>query len=256
MLYRIDDPNAEGASVEGDCRSAHQLYEKYQRKLRKANKKARYKTLKLRVWINTETKPHRQKTHPKWLEVAIVLSAPARPASRENANTSWVIFLTTNLEASVEKVLSTYAKRWSIEVYFKEVKQNFGFLAEQSGRYEYAYASVHLSAMRYMLLFEASLLDGTLSYGEIRDKQTGILQALSWASLLWHLFRALIEGALEGLRQSLGAEVLKQVTEAIDMKVEQFLGERVAMQSIASEFPTASRRSGLPLDERCWLGKN
>jgi hypothetical protein len=223
MLYRIDDPDAEGASVEGDCRSAQQLYEKHKRKLRKANKKARYKTLKLRVWINTETTPYRQKTHPRWQEVAIVFSAPAQATCGENADTSWVIFLTTSLEVSAEKVLSTYAKRWSIEVYFKEVKQNFGFLAEQSGRYEYAYASIHLSAMRYLLLFEATLRDGSLSYGEMRDKQTGMLQALSWASLLWQLFRALVEGALEGLQQSLGPEVIKQVLSEIDMEVDEFL---------------------------------
>ena len=81
------------------------------------------------------------------------------------------------------KILQVYALRWSIEVYFKEIKQNLGFLKEQSGSYQFAYASVHLSAIRYVLLFDAMLRQGTLSYGEIRDRQTGQLQVLTYATL-------------------------------------------------------------------------
>ncbi len=84
-----------------------------------------------------------------------------------------------------------------MEVYFKEAKQNFGLLAEQSGAYQYAYASVHLAAMRYALIFEAMLRSGRSSYGEVRDRQTGHLRVLCFAGLLWQLFRSLIEGALD-----------------------------------------------------------
>ncbi|HOR73149.1 MAG TPA: transposase, partial [Verrucomicrobiota bacterium] len=93
-------------------------------------------------------------------------------------------------------MLQAYALRWSIEVYFKEVKQNLGFLKEQSGRYQVAYASVHLAAVRYLLLFEAMLRQGRLSYGEIRHRETGRLQVRTYATLLWQLLRSLIEGAL------------------------------------------------------------
>jgi len=223
MLYRTDNPKASGATVEGTCYSAHQLYNLHKRKLRKASKKARYQTYRLRVWINLETKAHRQHRHPRWEEVIVVLSAPVKETDGVSSDERWVIFLTTDLEASAEKVLSTYALRWAIEVYFKEVKQNFGFLAEQSGRYEYAYASVHLSAMRYLLLFEAALRDGSLNYGEIRDKQTGILQVLSFAALLWQLFRALIEGALDRLKEAIGKDIVNEITAAIDQEVDDFL---------------------------------
>ena len=121
---------------------------------------------------------------------------------------------TSNL--SETKILEVYALRWSIEVYFKEIKQNLGFLKEQSGRYQLAYASVHLAALRYLLLFEAMLRAGQLSYGEIRDRESGRLQTLTYAALLWQLFRALIEGALEGLVRDLGRKVVKKVLAAID----------------------------------------
>jgi hypothetical protein len=128
-------------------------------------------------------------------------------------------------ELSETKILEVYALRWSIEVYFKEIKQNLGFLKEQSGRYQLAYASVHLAALRYLLLFEAMLRGGQLSYGQIRDRESGRLQMLTYASLLWQLFRALIEGALEGLVRDLGRKVVKKVLAAIDQTVEGFLSE-------------------------------
>ena len=135
------------------------------------------------------------------------------------------VFLCTDVKLSEARILEAYALRWSIEVYFKEVKQNLGFLKEQSGRYQVAYASVHLAALRYLLLFEAMLRQGRLSYGEIRDQQSARLQILTYAALLWQLFRSLIEGALEGLVRDLGRRLLKKVLAAIDQSVEGFLQE-------------------------------
>ena len=119
--------------------------------------------------------------------------------------------------------------RWSIEVYFKEIKQNLGFLKEQSGRYQLAYASVHLAAMRYLLLLEAVLRNGQLTYGEIRDRESGRLQALTYAALLWQLFRALIEGVLESLVKELGRKVVRRILTAIDQTIEEFLNDALHM---------------------------
>ena len=140
-------------------------------------------------------------------------------------------------------MLQAYALRWSIEVYFKEVKQNLGLLKEQSGRYQVAYASVHLAAMRYLLLFEAMLRQGRLSYGEIRDRETGRLQVLTYATLLWQLLRSLIEGALGGLVRQLGRRVINKVLAAIDQGVEGFLEE--ALQISAPQVAVQLQAEGL-----------
>ena len=42
MKYRIDNPNAPGATPEGITYTARQLYEKHKRKMRKAGKESRY----------------------------------------------------------------------------------------------------------------------------------------------------------------------------------------------------------------------
>ena len=100
-----------------------------------------------------------------------------------------------------------------------------------------AYASVHLAALRYLLLFEAMLRAGQFSYGEIRDRQTGRLQMLTYATLLWQLFRALIEGALDGLVRDLRRQVVKKVLAAIDQSVEGFLNQawQITPQQVSAQ---------------------
>ena len=207
---------------QGHSYTARQLYVKVQRRLRPQHRRARYKTASLIVSLNLETD---ERQPAQWVEVRLVFSAPVRASSAD----TWVVFLCTDVGLSEVKILEIYALRWSIEVYFKEIKQPLGFLKEQSGRYELAYASVHLAALRYLLLFEAMLRNGQLSYGEIRDRESGRLQTLPYAALLWELFRALIEGALEGLVRDLGRVVLKKVLAAIDQTVEGFLNDALQM---------------------------
>jgi hypothetical protein len=207
---------------QGQSYTASELYAKVQRQMRPKNRRARYRTASLVVRLNLETDDQQP---ARWVEVRLVFSAPVRA----NHAQTWVVFLCTDVTLSDAKILEVYALRWSIEVYFKEIKQNLGFLKEQSGRYQVAYASVHLAAIRYLLLFEAMLRNGQLSYGEIRDKESGRLQTLTYAVLLWQLFRALIEGALDSLIKALGRTIVKKVLSAIDQTVEAFLTDALHM---------------------------
>ena len=207
---------------QGQSHTAKQLYVKIQRRMRPKNRRARYKTASITAFLNLATDP-RQPVH--WVEVRLVFSAPVRARSAD----TWVLFLCTEVTLSDARILEVYALRWSIEVYFKEIKQHLGFLKEQSGRYQLAYASVHLAAMRYLLLFEAMLRGGQLSYGEIRDRESGRLQTLTFAALLWQLFRALIEGALDTLVRDLGRKVVRKILNVIDQSVEGFLNDALHM---------------------------
>ena len=222
--------------------TAPQLFSKCQRQLKASGSKARYKTHRVKVWINLETEAKRA---PKWHEVALIFSAPVNPSSGASPEKAWVVFLTTDIEACTEKTLSMYALRWSVEVYFKEAKQNFGLLAEQSGSYQYAYASVHLAAMRYALIFEAMLQSGRLSYGEVRDRQTGHLQVLCFAGFLWQLFRSIIEGAFDSLSETFGKETLDPILEAIDSEVEDFLGRALHIDPGSLECQLAAEAMGI-----------
>ena len=110
------------------------------------------------------------------------------------------MFLSNDIELSAEEILEIYALRWSIEVYFKEVKQHFGFLKEQTGDYAVHFASIHLAAIRFILIVHGALSNG-VSFVRVRDKITKQLEYLTFARFLWELFRALIFGALGSLRE-------------------------------------------------------
>lgn len=194
--------------------TAQELYTKYHRKLQSTSKDGLYKTLKIEAEINLETA---QNKPARWKAVLLILSAPKRQDS-----TNWVIFLCTDLNLNAEEVLSIYAQRWSIEVYFKEAKQSFGLLAEQSGKYQVAYASVHLASVRYMLIYESMQNKGAISFGQQRDCISGQLQILTYSGLLWQLFRFLITGALEKM-SGLSQDLVRNILEALDQTVEEFL---------------------------------
>jgi hypothetical protein len=93
-----------------------------------------------------------------------------------------------------------------------------------------AYASINLAAIRDLLLFEAMLRNGSLSYGEIRDRQSGPILVLTCASLLWELFRGLIEGALDSLVRQLGKTTIELVRTTINQTVGEFLTSALQMR--------------------------
>lgn len=141
----------------------------------------------------------------------------------------WALFLTTDCDLEPAKILEIYALRWGIEVYFKEVKQNMGMLKEQTMSFASHIASIHLAALRYLLLVEAVGHSGKLSFGDVRNAAANNLRARSYAALLWDVFRALIAGALANLEQVFGTEAVGHVLHAIDADVQYFLDHILQM---------------------------
>ena len=53
---------------------------------------------------------------------------------------------------------------------------------------------------------------------------------LTYAGLLWQLFRALIDGSLESIVSVLGRDTVQKVASAIDQTVESFLNDALQMK--------------------------
>jgi len=70
----------------------------------------------------------------------------------DNKSKSWSAFLCTDLEATPEKVLKTYAKRWAIEPFFKECKQNLYLGKERCRNFDSIFASAAISIFRYIFV--------------------------------------------------------------------------------------------------------
>ena len=129
---------------------------------------------------------------------------------------------------SAEEVLLAYSKRWAVEVYFKELKQNLGFLKEQSGQFCVCYASLHLSAIRYMLLSNLMLEKGTLKFGQLLNKASGQLELLSFAGMLWEVFKALLSQALQAMKLTWAGKLL----ETLQAQFEEFLNQALQMDAL------------------------
>lgn len=193
--------------------TAKMLYALVRRKM-KAAPGQRFLTYALVVEINLSADGKTE----QWVAVKLLFSKPRR----EN-NDTWVVLLCTDTAYCAERILEIYALRWSIEVYFKEVKQGMGWMKEQSGRYTTHYASIHLAAIRYLLIYSLMLDDGRLRFGEMRNRITGAIEQLGFAAVLWEFFKALLNGVLDRFRNALGGEMLDAIKTAIHTTIEEFL---------------------------------
>ena len=131
-------------------------------------------------------------------------------------------------------MLQVYALRWSIEVYFKEAKQHLGFLKEQTRSFVSHIASIHLCAIRYLMLMNGKLNGPDSSLGELRDNIQDQLNSICFATHLWQIFRAIVGGTLTSLSKQLGCSV-SMIMKAIDTRVEEFFVNSLQLDVLTME---------------------
>ncbi|MEI6057237.1 MAG: transposase [Lentisphaerota bacterium] len=205
-----------------------ELYFLLRRRFRK-NSQCKWKTFSavVKIDLSEDIKIH------EYIQVKLVFSAP-----KDQKKDQWAAFLSTDIKLRNEDVLRVYALRWGVEVYFKEIKQNMGFLKEQSWSYVSHYASIHLTSIRYMLLFDILLLSGNCcSFGSMRNALTGKLEMLTFAAMLWELFKAIIYGVLDSFKELIGEEILNKIKCKISSTIEEFLEKALQLDEsyIANE---------------------
>jgi hypothetical protein len=71
---------------------------------------------------------------------------------RIGRHSKWNALITTDMKISFNKLMEVYKIRWSIEVFFKEAKQNLLLGQSQSRDFDGQIADVSLSFIRYILL--------------------------------------------------------------------------------------------------------
>lgn len=142
----------------------------------------------------------------------------------------WALFLTTDVNISMGRMLQVYALRWGIEVYFKEAKQHLGFLKEQTSTFASHTASIHLCAMRYLMLVHNKLAYEGMKIGEARSNIQEQLDAMSFAGKLWQQFRAVIAGTLHELESQLGCPA-EMIMAAMDEKIQAFFVSSLQLDS-------------------------
>lgn len=138
---------------------------------------------------------------PKWASVAkavcINVSLPksgsVRIAFISDGKKQWHAFLCTDLELDASKILEYYARRWAIEVFFKDAKQLLDLGKEQSNTFDAIIAGYSLVMIRYLLLvyvLNKSRITGPVGplFRELVDQH----QFLCIANQLWSDFKELL----------------------------------------------------------------
>lgn len=218
-IFRMKKSNLK-YRINGKQYTATEIHLLLKRRMKRLNGSP-YRTCTADVQLNLSTKPGQD----EWVEVRLLFSSPIN-----QYKDNWAVFLSTDTRLSAEKILGIYALRWSIEVYFKEIKQHLGFLKEQSGDYAVHYASIHLCAIRYLLIADGMLRSGE-AFGRVRNHISGKLEMLTFARLLWELFKALIYGALDSLTQTLPKKTIEMIKNKINMAVCDFLDQALQLDA-------------------------
>lgn len=136
----------------------------------------------------------------EWVQLLFVRGLE-EPDESNKGKKSWALFLTPDTQLSMSKLLEIYSLRWGIEVYFKEAKQHLGFLREQTVTFASHTASIHLCAIRYLMLMHTKLQDQDLRASDVRAHIKTQLNVISFAGDLWKIFRIIISESIDGLQE-------------------------------------------------------
>ena len=210
-----------------------QLHTMLQRKMNRV-KGTNYKA----YVVNVSLELSENKKKSERIQVRLLFSAPVN-----SDNDNWVVFLSTDPRLSTGQILSIYSLRWGIEVYFKEVKQHFGLLKEQTGDYAVHYASIHLAAIRFIIIMHIMLNTGD-RFGTVRNRLTKRLETITFARILWELFRALIFGTLDNMQDILSADIIELIKTRIDSDVSDFLDKALQLDEFHIERELKAQKCG------------
>ena len=191
-----------------------------------------WKAMSLDVELDLAEKEDKQ---PRWQTVRLLFVRGLKELGEAAVGRKdWALFLTTDTQMSMSKLLETYALRWGIEVYFKEAKQHLGFLQEQTATFASHTASIHLCAIRYLMLVQQQFVDQAARIGDIRSQIQDQLDSLSFAGRLWQLFRAIITDTLNELKATLGCSA-DTLMLAIDQRVHEFFIQSLQLDAFTMQ---------------------
>jgi len=154
---------------------------------------------------------------PQWITVQLVFSR-----MKSAPKSSWVVLLCTDPDMDLPEILEIYALRWNIEVYFKEIKQYFGFGKEQSWQYTVIWASIHLAMLRYILFYYLSLVHATCRFSELRNQISLNLKIFSYGMIVWHSISHIIADVLEKYTSYSDALLMGTIMADIEDRVGQY----------------------------------
>ena len=221
--------------LQGGMYNAKGLFELIRRRMKRRGKQ-RWRTYELVVDLNL----HEKGQEERWVQVKLVFTSPLNPSKD-----CWNLILTTDSSMKIEDILRVYALRWSIEVYFKEIKQNMNFLKEQTGNYVCHYASIHLAAIRFLLFFHMMLSNGYESLSQVRNTNANKMEVFSYMAVLWKVFRHLIYGVLDQFSSVIGGKLVQEMKQSIEREIQEFLEQALSLDEQSFHLQNQAESKGI-----------
>ena len=137
-----------------------------------------------------EVARHRLQVVPGWhlkaavLNVNLPLSGTVRLVFVRWTKKRWHCFLCTEIDLEPEEILNYYARRWAIEVYFRDAKQMLALGQGQSECFDALIAWTSIVMIRYLLLVHITfVLDavdrlGLIAQNPFQENVSGLVLAL------------------------------------------------------------------------------
>ena len=123
--------------------------------------------------------------------------------SKTQKNDKWVAFLSTNASLHTSGIIRKYAKRWSIEVCFKECKQLLELGKDQANDFNSQVAAATIGFLRYNLLNYLNELENHQTFGGFFEYLHDEMAPISYANRLYNFFTELIRCIIEKLTEML-----------------------------------------------------
>lgn len=123
------------------------------------------------------------------LNVTLAKTGQVRLLFVSDSRKEWQALLCTDLEMEATQILCCYARRWSIEMFFKDAKQMLYMAKEQSNTFDALVACHSLVMIRYLLLvyiLSKRRLTGSVGplFRQLADDQSMLMMAQSlWANV-------------------------------------------------------------------------
>ena len=129
----------------------------------------------------------------------------------------WQALLSTDLELDASEILGYYAKRWAVEVFFKDAKQMLRMGKEQSQTFDAAIASYSIVMIRYLLLvYILNKRCITGSIGSIFADVTDEHEMFLFTEKIWNYVKERLMKSMQVLSFTIDLNTLSVVLEMID----------------------------------------
>jgi len=134
-----------------------------------------------------------------------------------NGQSQWKLLVTTDRKLSFIKAMRYYQIRWSIEVFFKDCKQNLGLNNCQSSDFDSHISHISMVFMNYMLIILRKRFDDDEILGELfRHTKQNLLET-TMVDKIWEIIIEIYLQIFAELGADLDAFMLKVIHLKEDM---------------------------------------